>query len=142
MSSPVWDDIGRGAAFGALAGVALHGLGLRVSPLGQLQPADDGGDPHDPFDPRPPRARGLASQMLAGAALGALFGLVRGRVRRGATPLEGELYGLAFQAMGRGAWLAPLGLDAAPPESEALTSPPLDAVADDFYDDAWDLDAR
>ena len=103
MDSQTWDDVGRGAAFGALAAVALSGLGLRLSLTGGVRPADDGRVP----------ARALGSQLATGAALGALYGFLRGRARQNPGALESGVYGLTLAALGHDDWAEPLGLAAA-----------------------------
>jgi hypothetical protein len=52
----------------------------------------------------------MATQALAGAALGALFGFLRTRAGRSVNPGEGSVYEALLSTIGLGAWLAPLGL--------------------------------
>lgn len=122
MDSQTWRQIGRGALAGAVAGAALAAAGFRVNLSGTLEPLSvrsagaSSSFPEPPRDaPEPPRGhheenRAMASQALAGAALGALFGFLRTRAGRPQDSAEAGLYETLLSTIGLGAWLAPLGL--------------------------------
>lgn len=127
MDSQTWRQIGRGALAGAIAGAALAAAGFRVSLRGTLEPLAVRSARGSSLLPEPPldapelppshheEDRAMATQALAGAALGALFGFLRTRTGLPENAAEGGLYETLLSTIGLGAWLAPLGLLGAEP---------------------------